>query len=63
MVKLVRKDATDLESSPTVSSQSLIMEARPPGAPAKSTKEQEKHAAEHERMVERIRRKETTLAR
>ena len=40
MVKLVRKDATDLESSPTVSSQSLIMEARPPGVPAKSAKEQ-----------------------
>ena len=63
MVKLVRKDATDLESSPTVSSQSLIMEARPPGVPAKSTKEQEKHSAEHERMVERIRRKETTEGR
>lgn len=63
MVKLVKKDVPESSPSTCVSSQSLIMEARPPGVPAKSAKEQEKHSAEHERMVERIRRKETSEGR
>ena len=63
VVKLVKKDASDPETSPCVSSQSLIMEARPPGLPAKSTQEQEKHAAEHERMMEKMKRKEASEGR
>ena len=63
MVKMVKKDVPESSASACVSSQSLIMEARPPGVPAKSAKELEKHSAEHERMVERVRRKETSEGR
>jgi len=59
MVKLVKKDNIDLEpESPCVSSQSLIMEHRPPGVPAKSVEEQEKHKQEHRLLMEKLKKKE-----
>ena len=65
MVKLVRKDnaESDSQGSPCVSSQSLIMEGRPPGVPAKSALEEEKHRQEHKMLLEKIRRKEQSEGR
>jgi len=61
MVKLVKKDTIDMETeSPCVSSQSLIMEHRPPGVPAKSVEEEEKHKQEHKILMEKLKKKEQT---
>jgi len=61
MVKLVKKDTIEVEAdSPCVSSQSLIMENRPPGVPAKSMEEQEKHRQEHKMLMEKLKKKEQT---
>eukprot|EP00092_Neocalanus_flemingeri_P001796 GFUD01001914.1.p1 GENE.GFUD01001914.1~~GFUD01001914.1.p1 ORF type:complete len:652 (-),score=231.78 GFUD01001914.1:342-2297(-) len=59
MVKMVRKDTIEVETeSPCVSSQSLIMEHRPPGVPAKSVEEEEKHRQEHKILMEKLKKKE-----
>ena len=64
MVRLVRKDAGEPEAGPcAASSQSLIMEARPPGVPAKSAQEEEKHRAEHRQLLEKLRRREQSEVR
>ena len=64
MVRLVRKDAGEPEPGPcAASSQSLIMEARPPGVPAKSAQEEEKHRAEHRQLLEKLRRREQSEVR
>jgi len=61
MVKLVKKDSAVVETeNPCVSSQSLIMEQRPPGVPAKSAEEEEKHKQEHKILMEKLKRKEQT---
>jgi len=61
MVKMVKKDISEVESeSPCVSSQSLIMEHRPPGVPAKSVEEEEKHRQEHRILMEKLKKKEQT---
>jgi len=63
MVKLV-KGESDCESvSPCVSSQSLIMETRPPGVPAKTPKEEEKHKQEHQAMMEKMKKREESEGR
>jgi len=64
MVKLVKKDNIEVETeSPCVSSQSLIMEHRPPGVPAKSVEEEEKHKQEHKILMEKLKKKEQTDGR
>jgi len=61
MVKLVKKDTMEVEAeSPCVSSQSLIMEHRPPGVPAKSVEEEEKHKLEHKLLMDKLKKKEHT---
>jgi len=61
MVRLVKKDTLGSETeSPCVSSQSLIMEQRPPGVPAKSFEEEEKHKQEHKALMEKMKKKEQT---
>ena len=61
MVKMVKKE-TDVDTGASVcaSSQSLIMETRPPGVPAKTNEEVERHKQEHRVLLEKIRRKEQT---
>jgi len=67
MVKLMRKesgsnslrtDSPSHQEPDAVSSSGLIMEARPPGVPAKSSAEEEKHQKQHREMLEEVRRKE-----
>jgi len=61
MVRLVKKDTVEVEPESTcVSSQSLIMETRPPGVPAKSLEEQEKHKQQHRILMEKLKKKEQT---
>ena len=68
MVKLVKKETGEEGeggegAGPLVSSQSLIMESRPPGVPAKTAAEEERHRLEHSRLLEKVRRREESEGR
>ena len=66
MVRLVRKEIGEGEAGgdcPLASSQSLIMESRPAGVPAKAAGEEEKHRLEHKLLLEKIKRKEESEGR
>jgi len=59
MVRLVRKEVGEGgEVQVQASSQSLIMEGRPAGVPAKTAAEEERHRLEHSQLVEKVKRKE-----
>merc|ERR550532_3763250 len=61
VAKIMRKEGKDalVGAEPeAVSSSGLIMEARPPGLPAKSTEEELRHQRQHQKLVEEARRKE-----
>merc|ERR1719150_1586640 len=61
VAKIMRKEGKDalVGAEPeAVSSSGLIMEARPPGLPAKSSEEELRHQRQHQKLVEEARRKE-----
>ena len=62
VARLVRKE-TEAEPVSSASSQSLIMESRPAGVPAKAAGEEEKHRLEHRLLLEKIKRKEENEGR
>ena len=62
VARLVRKEVEADPASPA-SSQSLIMEGRPPGVPSKTAAEEEKHRAEHSQILEKMKRREWSEGR
>ena len=67
--RLVRREAEAEADSlgetlgPLASSQSLIMERRPPGVPCKTPAEEEKHRAEHSQILQKMKRREWSEGR